>query len=298
MVKSEGEFTDLESFILESPKWATADFHMGFPMAQTRETEGFPPDVRPVVRAVLDLADEDAAVSFELPSELHEHITSEADWEQDSQEGGADRILVLTEGSSDAKLLSRVLRLLRPHAAAYYSFMDFGSARAPGGASVLVATLKAFIASQMGTRILALFDNDAGAEEALLSLRGVRLPDNVRVMQLPRVERCSAYPTLGPQGLLEMDINGLAGSLELYLPAAALTQPDGTLTPVQWKGYCEGVKKYHGEILHKDDVQRKFGEILAACEADPHEVGRHDWRTTEALLEAVFRAFGKDKNTI
>ena len=55
------------------------------------------------------------------------------------------------------------------------------------------------------------------ARAALRGLRDVKLPANVRVVHLPDVDWATQDPTLGPQGLMEMNVNGLAPVYKLFL---------------------------------------------------------------------------------
>jgi hypothetical protein len=48
-------------------------------------------------------------------------------------------------------------------------------------------------------------------------------------MQYPEIDIARDYPTLGTNGLSHMDVNGLAGSIELYLGADVLRDSDGVL---------------------------------------------------------------------
>lgn len=79
-----------------------------------------------------------------------------------------------------------------------------------------MSTVKAFISAGIRQRVIALFDNDTGAAEAILSLQRIHIPPTMKIVQLPRIELGRAYPAIGPQGTVVMDVNGLAGSLELY----------------------------------------------------------------------------------
>jgi len=109
------------------------------------------------------------------------------------------KIVVLTEGKNDRFVLEGALRLLYPHLVDFYSFTDFEGPRAPGGAGVLTNTLKAFIGAGIVNRIIAIFDNVTAAQVAIRSLRGIRLPDNVRVLRYPRpgsgTQLSDAWPT-------------------------------------------------------------------------------------------------------
>lgn len=144
-------------------------------------------------------------------------------------------VIVLTEGSSDVAVLSAAVRILRPHLEGFLRFPDF-SVGAEGGSGALVRLLKALWAAGVANRVIALFDNDTAAGDALRGLDSARLPPNLRVLRLPDIEMARRYPTVGPSGVTQMDVNGLAGSIELYLGADVLMD-DGELRPVQWTGF-------------------------------------------------------------
>lgn len=202
----------------------------------------------------------------------------------------ANRI-VLTEGSTDTQVLKASLRLLYPHLSSYYSFLDFDTARAPGGAGHLVSLVKGFAAAGIGNRIIAIFDNDSAARDAKRSLTQLRLPSNIAVLSYPDIELLRSYPTLGPSGNTNLDVNGLAASIELYFGSDVLHRPDGSLIPVQWKGYVEAVASYQGEVLGKTQLQAAFLDKLAKVESDPAEQERQDWSGIDAILRAIFGAF-------
>jgi len=180
---------------------------------------------------------------------------------------------------------------LYPHLSDYYSFMDFDGANAPGGAGHLVNTVKAFAGAGIANRIVALFDNDTGARAALRGLDGVDLPPSVRVLQFPAIPVGANYPTSGPSGLVHMDVNGLAASLEMYLGEDVLQRADGTFTPVHWRGFDPAVRAYQGELEHKGKLQDKFTEKLAAAATDPAVMQAQDWSGIRAILDMVRQAF-------
>ena len=51
-----------------------------------------------------------------------------------------------------------------------------------------------------------------------------------------------------------MNLNGLAGLIEIYMGRDILTGNDGNLELVQWGGYMNRVKKYQGSLINKDAV--------------------------------------------
>jgi len=199
--------------------------------------------------------------------------------------------IILTEGSSDSEILAKAMEILYPHLSGYYSFLDFEGSKSQGGAGHLVAIVKAFAAAGISNRMIAVFDNDTAAAESLRSLDHVKLPSNISIQRYPDLEELSNYPTLGPAGLVHLDVNGLAASIELYLGDDILKDPSGTFTPVQWKGYSESMKRYQGEVMHKTRLKHAFFEKAAICKADPARVNLSDWRGLDAILRQIFSAF-------
>jgi len=88
-----------------------------------------------------------------------------------------------------------------------------------------------------------------------------------------------------------LDVNGLAGSIELYLGEDVLRRPDGDLIAVQWKGYVEAVGGYQGEIMGKSEIQTAFSRKIAAARSDPSSRLKQDWTGIDAILTLIFRAF-------
>lgn len=201
------------------------------------------------------------------------------------------RVIVLTEGSSDRYALEGALRVLYPHLTDYYAFMDFAAMAVPGGAPQLVASVKAFAGAGITNRVVAMFDNDSAARDALRALDRLPLPKNFRVLRYPDVPSASKWPTIGPTGDVSLNVNGLAGSIELYFGADVLRRPDGSLTPVQWKGFIPGVGQYQGEILDKPELQARFRQKVQLATSSPGRVGELDWAGMRAILDTLRNAF-------
>jgi len=96
----------------------------------------------------------------------------------------------------------------------------------------LANIVRAFAGAGILNRMIALFDNDTAAEAAIASLAHIDLPANLIIRQLPAIDVARSYPTLGPSGMTRMDVNGLAGSIELYLGTDVLRDEGGNLKPV------------------------------------------------------------------
>ena len=190
-------------------------------------------------------------------------------------------IVVLTEGKTDIAVLEPALRLLYPHLGDLVRFMDYGE-RPAGGAGPLMNTVRSFASAGIANRVVALFDNDTAASDTLRSLDRARLPDNICVRQYPQLGLARHYPTLGPPptdaGVAYTNVNGLAGSIEMYLGRDILTLPDGTLRPVQWRTYIPGARQYQGEITGKQarfttPIAKRSTELRMIHSTSPSKTG-------------------------
>jgi len=164
--------------------------------------------------------------------------------------------IILTEGITDIKTLKKALHVIYPKLESNVRFLDT-SFRPETNAAAVVKMIKSFAAAGINNRILAILDNDAAASEAMTNLPR-NLPNNIKVIQYPELDLMTSYPTIGPQGEINMNINGLAGSIEMYMGKDILTGNDGNLELVQWGGYMNRVKKYQGSLINKDTVGSRF----------------------------------------
>jgi HEPN/Toprim N-terminal domain 1 len=166
--------------------------------------------------------------------------------------------VIITEGSTDIIVLKRGLQRIYPHLTDYITFFDYEGSSVDGGASYLVKFLRAFAAARISTLIVAVFDNDAVGLEALKTASQLSLPENIRVTKYPDIDLARAYPTIGPQGMSEMDINGQAVSIELFLGCHNISDEEGRLFPVVWSNYVSSVKRYQGNIQDKRSALENF----------------------------------------
>lgn len=253
-------------------------------------------DHRAFLRAAIEVIGTDGELVYDLTELISKYFSADADFCADARWQMSDdlaiqKIVVLTEGKSDKWVLEGALQLLYPHLASYYSFMDFDSARVAGSASELVKMVKAFIGAGISNRIIALFDNDTAAQSAMRALKEIKIPKHVRVLRYPDIQLAKSYPTLGPQGTVVMDVNGLAGSLELYFGLDVLTGEDSSLTPIQWRGYDEALHQYQGEVLNKGKLQEKFKSKLRDCHADRSLIDKFDWDGIQAIIKSLRTTF-------
>jgi len=198
-----------------------------------------------------------------------------------------EKILILTEGRTDTRILSKSLTVLYPHLADMYSFLDHEAFHFGGGTGNLASLVKGLAGVGIGNRVIAVFDNDTAGEMQADQVRKLKLPENFRVLTLPHLKFARRYPTIGPNGALRTDINGCACSIELYLGTAALTGEDGSLIPVQWRGYESKLKRYQGELVDKKSVEQHYLDALNA----PESLDEANLASMRAVLQIIFTAF-------
>jgi hypothetical protein len=203
-------------------------------------------------------------------------------------------LIVLTEGKTDSRLLAKGMQVTHPHLIGYVTFIDFDGFAAQGGAGPLANLVKSFAAAGVANRVVAIADNDRAGHEALAKIRrSGGLPANYRVLNYPPLEFLKSYPTVEPDGdvPVEADVNGSAGSLELYLGSDVLLA-DGELIPVRWTGHStnQGVRQGSLSGGHKTRVQERFEAKVAAALEDTGTANA-DWSGIRAIIEAIINAF-------
>lgn len=253
-------------------------------------------DIRFMLRIVLSIYDsEDDEIIYDVSEIIaNGYFDEEFEFSKNAKEIAKseyiinEKIIVLTEGKSDACILETALNILYPHLSEYYSFLDFKATRLRGSADALVTTIKAFISSGIANRTIAIFDNDTAGQEAMKLLSGIEIPNNIKVLKYPDLEIAKKYPTKGPTGDVVMDINGMACSIELYLGRDILCEEDGSLIPIQWIGYFENAGKYQGRILDKANCLKKFFDKMSDKDISRENF---DFSGLDDILKMIFKAF-------
>jgi hypothetical protein len=228
--------------------------------------------------AILSAAPPNEIVEYELSDVIHGGWVT-----RDPAESiFFEKIILLTEGKTDADILSKSLKMLYPELYPYYQFMDFGGLKVEGGASALVRTVKAFAGARVSHPIIALFDNDTPGISELQKLPK-QLPGNIRAMKLPDIKLAKKYPTIGPSGLKRMDVNGLACGIEIYLGSEVLSN-NNIYYPIRWNNYVVEMKRYHGAFDAKNEIQKKFDHKVSLGQ-------KWDMPEMELLFSGIFTAF-------
>jgi hypothetical protein len=194
--------------------------------------------------------------------------------------------VVLTEGTTDVEFLRTAVELRRPHLAGFIRFFDFGNTA--GGAPAAITTIKAFAAAGISNRVIVMLDNDTAAHEAVRGLRNQDLPSHYVISHYADLDVGADYPTTGPTGEHRSNINGLAGSIELYLGRDVLTDPaTKDFRPVQWGAYNRTLSAYQGEITGKGAIHESFRAKALAAREDASLLESQDWSGLDTVLDSL-----------
>ncbi|GIG02473.1 HEPN/Toprim-associated domain-containing protein [Catellatospora citrea] len=201
------------------------------------------------------------------------------------QTSSSGRIIVITEGSSDSQLIRKAFELVRPDIVDYFAFLDFSATDAPGGTDRVVSLTRGLAAAGVMNRVISVLDNDCAGRDAERQLLKSSLPETFRVMRLPEVEFARSYPTLGPSGSRDEDVNGRACSIEFMFGSEIMRMATGYLPPVRWKSFMPAVGDYQGELVEKRAVQQAIVDGLKDKTLRPEVI---DCAT--ALVDKIMRA--------
>lgn len=195
-------------------------------------------------------------------------------------------IIVLTEGKTDTEFIESSLRLLYPDIAPYYRFIDYDNVKISGGASYLVHTVKVLIGTGVVNKTIALFDNDIAGKSEMKTLKDITLPLNMKIAQYPDINICNLYPVVSVNGTIHTNVNGIAGSIEMYFGKDVLKNNDNKLYPVYTSKYEHNNKQYQcafGDEVKKN-VQREFRNKLKKAESNLNEL---DFSDMELILHQI-----------
>lgn len=169
--------------------------------------------------------------------------------------GNSDRYLVVTEGSSDAQILSKAAGLVAPDIADFFYFVDMTENYPFTGTGNVYRFCQGLSRIRIQNKVLVVLDNDAAGCETLERINDLNMPGNIKVTRLPDLDRCREFSTMGPQGITIDDVNGRAVSIEMFLD---LTRPSGSTPAVRWTAFNDRTQRYQGELLDKTAYTKEF----------------------------------------
>ena len=184
-----------------------------------------------------------------------------------------NRFLIVTEGSSDTKIIRHALQLLKPHVADFFDFVDMEEGYPFTGTGNLHKFTKGLISISIQNNVVILYDNDAEGVSSHRRTIALDVPDNMRILKLPDLEAFQNFQTVGPSGSHRSAINGRAAAIECYLDA-------GPQAVVRWNNYHKELGVYHGELVDKGKVMKAFFEQTDL-------VGDYDFSWIAAVLDML-----------
>ncbi|MEV0811282.1 hypothetical protein [Micromonospora sp. NPDC050200] len=247
------------------------------------------PDIE-VILDVSDLVHDGWLVKDELdtmPSVAQERWTAES--------SARSPIVVLTEGSTDAEFLSAGLKLLYPHLTDLVRFLD-PRAKSEGSAGALVNTVKAFAAAGITNRIVAAFDDDGAASDALRQLKAVALPPNIVIMQFPPVpvpdDLLVRLPPLeGRQQSTGDPRNArISGCVEMYLGSDTIRGDDNVTLLMDLAAHHRDPGQYEARFVdkrNKKKVQENYRRKVRTAVAHGGPLPHQDWSAMAAALKCI-----------
>ena len=185
-----------------------------------------------------------------------------------------NRLLIVTEGSSDAKAIRHALNLLKPHVADFFDFVDMNEGYPFTGTGNLYNFTKGLIGILVQNNVVILYDNDAEGVSSFNRTVKLNVPGNMRILKLPDLPEFRDFKTVGPSGAHRADINGRAAAIECYLDV-------GTEAAVRWNNYHKELGVYHGDLVSKGDVMRAF---LAQSKVN----GDYDFSRIAVVVDMIF----------
>lgn len=232
----------------------------------------------------LNPANSEVEVTWEFGPIIH------AGWVQREEfQPGArlrQKVLIATEGASDARIIRRSLNVLRPDVADFFNFIDVDERHHFWGTGNLVKFAEGLLRIEVLNQVLFVFDNDAEGVDAFRKLEKLELPANMRAMLLPDIEEFGAFATRGPEGVGVSDINGRAASIECYLD---LGLDDYPAPQVTWSNFKKDIDAWHGVLDFKESYSKHFYD-------QPDDLlrnGSYDVSKLTKLIDALIEQAGK-----
>ena len=170
------------------------------------------------------------------------------------------RWMLVTEGTSDALVLSRSLKLTHPDIEDFFDFIDMSTGNPFPGVGNIVSFCRGLSRIRYTGHMLVVLDNDAAGRAALADIHALRLPSTFVATCLPDLEELRAFKTMGPTGESVEDINGRASAIECFLDFRGVEREPS----IRWTTYMSKRSAYQGELENKDayfaDFKARFGK--------------------------------------
>ncbi len=168
------------------------------------------------------------------------------------------RILLVTEGSSDSKIIKRAFERLYPEITDFFQFIDMEKGYPFTGAGNLENFAKGLTKIGIQNKTIFLLDNDAEGINAFNNLQKISMPGNIKAIKLPSLDKFKYFKSIGPNGEFESDINGQAVAIECFLDLNFNKKAHHSNPRIRWSNYKKDVDAYQGVLEHKESYVKTF----------------------------------------
>lgn len=168
-----------------------------------------------------------------------------------------EKILIVTEGSSDTDIIKKCIELLYSDVADFFDFIDMEKNYPFTGTGNLKNFVKGLSKINILNKILVILDNDTAGKSVYNDIKKIDLPNNLKIITLPKYKDFDNFKCKGPQGNSIENINGKAVSIECFLDHSSINED----TYVRWTGFNEKLIQYQGNIEPKNLLIKSFHQF-------------------------------------
>jgi HEPN/Toprim N-terminal domain 1 len=190
-----------------------------------------------------------------------------------------ERFLLVTEGSSDSKVIRKAFDMLRPAVSDFFYFIDMEEGYPFSGSGSLASFCRGLMKIGIQNKTIIIFDNDAEGTSKQKVLQDAPCPENFAIMRLPDLPELRAVAASGTSGESVDDINGKAASIEAYLDFTwNTTRP----AMVRWTNFVQSQNAYQGALESKTFYVRQFLELRGTADG-------YDTSKLEVVVQTILR---------
>ncbi len=168
--------------------------------------------------------------------------------------GRNSRFLLITEGSSDTKILRNAFDWIYPDIASFFEFIDMDKNYPFTGVGNMANFYHGICKIGASKNSIFIFDNDTAGKSALKKCILGDQP-NLGLLTLPDLPEFNTFRTIGPSGESTEDVNGRAVSIEMFLDLSYGTKQ---IPKVRWTSYDSRSDKYQGSLVDKEQYTKHF----------------------------------------
>lgn len=165
-----------------------------------------------------------------------------------------EKILIVTEGSSDTDIIKKCIELLYSDVADFFDFIDMEKNYPFTGTGNLKNFVKGLSKINILNKILVILDNDTAGKSVYNDIKKIDLTNNLKVITLPKYKDFDNFKCKGPQGNSIENINGKAVSIECFLDHSSIDDE----IYVRWTGFNDKLMQYQGNIEPKNLLIKSF----------------------------------------